>query len=171
MMSAKQAAGSTAKKGAKRDAKNFDACYRGAMHVSTEKWHGIPASSFRCAMVSACRLVGFKMTIAKLSVFVVADGYDSIDQQGLIRITKGKPRRVDSYVKNETGVADIRPRPHWDPGWEAQVKIQFDADQFTTQDVLNLLMRVGMQVGIGAGRPDSSKSTGMGWGTFEIVGD
>jgi hypothetical protein len=28
--------------------------------------------------------------------------------------------------------------------------------------------RVGAQVGIGEGRPDSKNSTGMGWGTFEI---
>jgi hypothetical protein len=76
---------------------------------------------------------------------------------------------VDSYVRNETGVADIRPRAHFDPGWEAEVRIQYDADQFTLTDVTNLLLRVGKQVGVGAGRPDSTKSTGMGWGTFEIV--
>ena len=32
----------------------------------------------------------------------------------------------------------------------------------------NLIARAGMQVGICEGRPDSSNSTGMGWGTFEI---
>jgi len=33
-----------------------------------------------------------------------------------------------------------------------------------------LLARVGMQVGIGEGRPDSKNSAGMGWGLFEVVG-
>ena len=37
-----------------------------------------------------------------------------------------------------------------------------------TQDVTNLLMRVGQQVGIGEGRPDSKNSAGMGWGTFNV---
>jgi len=35
--------------------------------------------------------------------------------------------------------------------------------------VTNLLARMGMQVGIGAGRPDSTDSAGMGWGTFRIA--
>ena len=52
--------------------------------------------------------------------------------------------------------------------WSAKVRIKFDADLFTTTDVANLLMRVGMQVGVCEGRPDSKNSVGMGWGTFEV---
>jgi hypothetical protein len=47
--------------------------------------------------------------------------------------------------------------------------VSFDADQFALGDIGNLLVRVGMQVGIGEGRPDSKKSAGMGWGLFEVV--
>ena len=54
-------------------------------------------------------------------------------------------------------------------GWEADVRIRYDGDQFTASDVVNLLARAGLQVGIGEGRPDSKKSTGMGWGLFEIA--
>ncbi len=112
------------------------------------------------------------MTLAKLSVFVVADGYerDRFGTQPLVKITKGKPERTDFAVRNATGVADIRPRPMWAEGWEAVVTIRFDADQFTLSDVTNLLARRGEQVGIGAGRPDSKDSAGMGWGTFRIGG-
>jgi hypothetical protein len=48
------------------------------------------------------------------------------------------------------------------------LRFRYDADQFTASDVVNLIARAGMQVGICEGRPDSSNSTGMGWGTFEI---
>ena len=48
-------------------------------------------------------------------------------------------------------------------------EIRWDADQFTLDDVTNLLSRVGLQVGIGEGRPDSKNSAGMGWGLFEIA--
>lgn len=168
MMKAKQEAGSQAKKGTKRDPKDFEKGYVGSMHIMDDGSKGIPASSFRAAMISACRLVGFKMTIAKLSVFVIADGIDKDDGSALVRITKGEPKRVDSFVKNETGVADIRPRAHWDPGWEAILTVKFDADQFSQTDVHNLLTRVGVQVGVGAGRPDSKSSTGQGWGTFDV---
>src|SRR5262245_20261452 len=71
-----QVAGSQAKKGKKREPKDFDACYEESKHISRDGWCGIPAPGFRTAMVDACRLVGFKMTHAKLGVFVVADGYD-----------------------------------------------------------------------------------------------
>lgn len=169
-MAEKQAAGSVAQKKVKRDAKDFDACVKEATHFSEDGWCGLPASAFRAGLISTCRLLGFPMTLAKLSVFVLADGYerDRFGVTPLVKITKGKPRRTDFAVRNETGVADIRPRPMWDEGWEAVVTIRFDADQFTLQDVTNLLARMGEQVGIGAGRPDSKDSTGMGWGTFRL---
>jgi hypothetical protein len=169
-MAADQAAGPAAKKRTKREAKDFDLCVREATHVAEKGWCGIPASAFRCGLISTCRLLGFPMTLAKLSVFVVADGYerDRFGVQPLVKITKGKPQRTDFAVRNATGVADIRPRPMWLEGWEAIVTIRFDADQFTLDDVTNLLARMGEQVGIGAGRHDSRDSAGMGWGTFAI---
>ena len=165
----KQEAGSQGKKGKKREAKDFEQCYEDAMHVSEDGWHGIPAPAFRNAMISACRMAGFTMTHAKLAVKVLEDGFDADDASPLVKITKGKPQYFESPVRNATGVADIRARPMWKPGWEAVVTIQFDADQFSLDDVGNLMARVGLQVGIGEGRPDSKKSAGMGWGLFSLV--
>lgn len=172
-MAADQAAGSTAAKRSKREPKDFEAAWKEALHVAEDGWFGIPAAAFRQALISACRLLGFPMTLAKLSVFVMADGYE-VDRFGrtpLVKITKGEPRRTDFPVRNDDGSADIRPRPMWQEGWEACVTLQYDADQFTLQDVTNLLARVGMQVGVGAGRPDSKTSAGQGWGTFKAMGD
>lgn len=162
----KQAAGSQANKNRKRDPKDFDKLYKEAMHTSTAGWHGIPAPAFRNAMISACRIVGFKMTIAKLSLFVHADGFDADDGMPLVKIA-GKPRMHEGLVKNETGVADIRCRPMWEE-WSCNLRVRWDASQFSAQDVVNLLARVGSQVGIGAGRPDSENSPGVGWGLFEV---
>ena len=170
MMMAVQRAGSTAKKGrGKREPKDFQECYERAKHISDDGWCGIPAPAFRNAMVSACRICGFQMTKAKLCVFVEADGYDANEGTPLVKITKGEPKYHDQAVRLETGVIDIRPRPMWGPGWEADLRIRFDADMFTTSDIANLLMRVGQQVGIGEGRPDSKKSCGQGWGLFQHV--
>jgi hypothetical protein len=164
-----QELGSQSRKGRKREPKNFTEVYEAAMHKSREGWHGIPASAFRNAMISACRTVGFKMTIAKLSVFVKADGFDARDGTPLVRITKGEPRRHLAPARNDNGSTDIRCRPMWVDGWEADVHLTWDADQFAAVDVMNLLARVGQQVGIGEGRPDSRKSAGLGWGLFEVV--
>ena len=167
-MKEKMLAGSTAKGKKVREARNFDDDFEQAKHVSEQGWVGIPASSFRQAIISACRLVGFRMTLAKLSVFVAADGFDRVDGIPLIKLQAGEPERTEMAVRNATGVADIRVRPMWRE-WAAEVKVSYDADQFTLQDVTNLMQRVGMQVGIGEGRPDSRDSAGLGWGTFVLA--
>ncbi len=162
-----QEAGSTAKAGKKRDPKDFTACYEAAKHVSDEGWCGIHAAAFRNACISACRACGFVMTHAKLAVFIDPDGFDREDGTPLVKITKGEPRMWVADARNATGVVDLRARPRWDE-WGCDLKVRFDADMFTKGDVVNLIARVGMQVGIGEGRPDSKKSAGLGFGLFTI---
>lgn len=166
-----QEAGSTAKKGSKREPKDFQREYEDACHVSEEDWHGIPASALRAAMIRACSLCGFHMTVGKVSVFVLPDGKDRATGDDLVRITHGEPSQFEAVAKNTDGSADIRVRPRWEAGWKATVRVRYDADQFTVSDVANLLLRAGMQVGIGEGRPCSRKGTGMGWGLFQFSGD
>lgn len=167
-MRAKMEAGSQARKGAKREPRDFDADYRAAMHKTADGRCGIPAPAFRNAMIDACRLTGYHMTQAKMSVFCLADDCDADDATPLVFIA-GTPEKFIVATRNATGVADLRARPRWAPGWTADVRIQFDADQFSIEDVANLLSRAGAQVGIGAGRPFSKKSAGMGWGTFRVA--
>lgn len=164
----KQAAGSTAQSKKKRDPKDFDKLYENATYRATDGSYGMPASAFRNACVSACRLVGFKMTHAKLAIFVQADTYDE-DGTPLVKITKGKPKMHVGPARNANGSIDLRARPMWSPGWQARVLVEFDADVFTPTDVANLFDRVGKQVGVGEGRHDSRESCGLGWGTFRIV--
>jgi len=150
-----------------REPKDSDATFNAARYVAKQGWDGFPASSIRNALISACRLVGFKMTLAKMSVFVIADGYDKDEPQiPLIKID-GKPTRQDDMARVETGQPYVTIRAAYHD-WKATVKVRWDADQFTVEDVSNLLARVGMQVGIGEGRPDSKNSAGMGWGLFEV---
>lgn len=168
MMMDKMAAGSTAKKGGKREARDFDADFEGAKHISTEGWVGVPASAIRTACIDVCRMVGFKMTLAKMSIFIVADGIDKIDGQPLVKlISKNEPEKTHMPVRNQTGVADIRVRPMWRT-WKLNITVRFDADQFTAEDVANLIARAGEQCGIGEGRPYSKESNGLGYGTFRI---
>jgi hypothetical protein len=166
-MMEKQAAGSTARGKKKRDAKDFDAAFNEARHISTDGWDGVHAGAFRSGMISACRLVNFKMTLAKMSVFVEPHGFDRIDGTPLVRILGPEPIRSDLPTRNATGVIDIRTRPMWRE-WEMDVTVRFDADQFTATDIANLMSRVGEQVGIGEGRADSKNSAGVGWGSFRI---
>lgn len=152
-----------------REAKNTEATFNEARYVHKDGWDGFHAGSIRNAMISACRLVGFKMTLAKMSLFVIADGPDKDEPQiPLIRILGCKATLQTDMARVETGQPYVTVRAAYHD-WSAKLRIRWDADQFTAEDVSNLLMRVGQQVGIGEGRPDSKNSAGMGWGTFDLV--
>jgi len=163
----KHIAGSTAKGKKVTEARDIEQDFKDATHMDAEGHYGIPAAAFRSAMISACRLVGFQMTKAKLSVFVEADSIDKEDGSPLVYI-EGKPEMHKAHVRLESGVTSVAIRPMW-RDWSAKVKVKWDADQFTKEDLINLLSRAGIQVGIGEGRPDSKKSHGMGWGVFEVT--
>ncbi len=163
------AAGATAKSKKVRKARDYDADFKSAMHISSDGWNGHPASAFRNACIDACRLVGFKMVQAKMSIFVRPEGFDSQDGSPLVRINGSKPERSEMAARNANGSTDIRVRPMWRT-WNMTLNMQYDADQFTAQDVANLLERAGQQVGIGEGRHFSRESYGMGFGTFTIKG-
>lgn len=161
-------AGSTTKKGKNREPKDFDLAFRHATHRGPKGEYGIPASALRSAMISACKMVGYAMTRAKLALMIVADFYSVGDNTPMIRL-KQEPKMDISPVRNSDGSPDLRARPMWNPGWSTDVTVRFDADQFQLSDVANLMLRVGLQVGIGEGRNDSKKSAGCGWGSFIVL--
>jgi len=163
-----QEAGSTAKSKKTRDPKDFDALYEGAKHISNEGWEGIHAAAFRNAAISACRACGFKMTHAKLAFMVLSDGFDRVDAAPLVRLTSGEAEPWTAPTRNATGVVDLRCRPLYRE-WSATLRIRYDAGMLTDSDVVNLLARVGLQVGIGEGRPDSKQSAGLGFGLFKLI--
>lgn len=168
MMRATQEAGSTAKSKKAREPKDFDALFENAKHVSEDGWEGIHAAAFRNGAISACRACGFKMTHAKLAFSVHADGYDRVDGAPLVRLTHGEAEQYVAPTRNATGVVDLRCRPMYRK-WGANLRIKYDAGMLTAADVSNLIVRVGLQVGIGEGRPDSKASAGLGFGLFSVV--
>jgi hypothetical protein len=162
-----QKAGQQARAKKVRKPRDFDSDYEAAKHISDEGWLGIPAGAFRTAMIDVMRLVGFKMTIGKISIFIEADGYDSQSGQPLVKID-GDVERNEYAARNDNGGCDIRVRPLWRK-WSVALRVRYDADQLSLTDIANLLSRAGMQCGIGEGRPNSRDSNGCGWGTFEIA--
>jgi hypothetical protein len=170
-MEEKQVQGQQTVKRAKHGPKDFDKLYEDAQYrPQGTKWPNgaIPATAIKAAMIAACRLVDFKMTESKQVFRILQDGFDPTCRIPLVRITKGTPKPFKQALRNANGNPDIRVRPLWEPGWEAVVRIEYDGDRLTDQDIGNLLLRAGMQVGIGAGRPASKNCAGCGWGTFKL---
>jgi hypothetical protein len=164
-------AGSAGAKRKIREKLDEQAVYTAARYVSKEGWDGFNAAAVRGAMVKACSITTppFKMTLAKMCIFAIADGRDAQEPEfSLIKIN-GAHRMLQSVARVETGQPYITIRPCYDE-WSAKLHIRFDADQFSFQDIANLLARVGEQVGFCEGRPASTDSCGMGWGTFRVKG-
>jgi len=168
-MKASQEEGTRARKMKRsRDPKDFHAQFRGSLHISREGWYGLPCSSFRNAMIDACRTVDFAMTRAKYFIFVEADGYDANDGTPLVKIN-GEPVPDERIGKLASGASDILVRGRFDEWW-ADVTIKWDADSLSANDIVNLLARAGVHCGVGAGRPNSKNSAGIGMGTFMVEG-
>lgn len=150
-----------------RQPREFKKDFENASHRSREGWYGLPAASFRNGLIETCRMCGFKMTIAKMSVFIEADGYEAQSGDPLVRLKVKEPRMDLRPARNANGGMDIRARPMWDE-WSCVVRIRFDEAQFSVTDITNLLHRMGAQNGIGEGRANSTESAGCGWGSFRI---
>jgi len=162
-----QRAGKTSQSKKKREPKQFEELFEAARYQAAEGWDGIHAAALRNAMISACSIVDFKMTRAKKGIFIKPEGFDAQDGTPLIRIWGPPPVMWIAPVRNADGSFDLRPRPRWDE-WELHPHIEYDADMFTLSDITNLVMRVGFQVGLGEGRPDSKRSAGIDYGHFRI---
>jgi hypothetical protein len=161
-----QREGDRARNRRRRESRDFEGDVEAAKHIAAEGWCGIPAAAFRNALISACKVAGFAMTRAKLTIFVIPDGFDAIDGMPLVKIS-GQPKTHKSFGRNDNGSIDLRWRPVW-PQWSCALGLRWDADQFSVSDVVNLTARAGLQVGVGEGRPDSRDSNGLGLGLWEI---
>lgn len=125
-----------------REPKSTDEIFAESRYTSAKGWDGVHAAAFRNGMIDACRLVNFKMTLAKCSVFVEADGWDKAEPQiPLVRIY-GEAIKQEDVGRVETGQPYVTVRAAYHD-WKAKVRIRWDADQFTLSDVSNLLARVG----------------------------
>lgn len=169
-MKQKMETGKAAQTGKDRSPKKVEDIFEEARYRSKEGWDGFKASAIRNSMIAACRLINYPMTLAKMSVVCIEDGWDRVEPQvPLVRIY-GKAEMQQDWARTSTGEPYLCIRPAFYK-WHANVQLRWDADQFTLEGITSLLTRAGLQVGICEGRLFSPKSAGMGWGLFEIVND
>lgn len=170
---ATQQAGSQAGTKKKRQPKDFERNYEEAKYrgkTGKEEWLGINASGIRIGCIETCRVAGFVMTKAKMSVFCIEDGIDIIDHSTPLVRVYGEPEMVIDPVRNDNGSVDLRARVCFKE-WRINARVRFDEDQFSPSDILNLMIRVGQQNGLGEGRMNSKNGCGTGNGVFVVDTD
>jgi len=136
----------------------------GSSPKSKNPKYGLVAAGFKKAMVRAAKPIdGIAMTDVQQNIFV----YDEAD--GLVPIKCSKPRMREDIVSIGKGTGktpDLRYRGEY-KDWSAKLRIRYNADFFTSEEVLNLLSHAGLSVGWGEMRPEK----GYDHGIYDIQGD
>jgi len=134
-----------------REKKDPQRDYEESLYKLPNGKFGFPAVAFKSAAVSACRFVeGVKMTEARGSFHIIGD---------MIEI-QGEPSMREDMVKVGMGLPDIRYRAEFKK-WKAKVKIRYNANAVSQEQVVNLFNVSGFGIGVGDWRPERDGSFGM----------
>ena len=130
-----------------------------AVHTTSKGKVGFPAAGFKRGMIESATFVGDKFFSKKL----ISGGVRIINaDEGLIPITY---KKQDVLQHNIGSNVKFTPQFH---GWGCDLVIQYDANNISAQDIVNLLNYAGFYIGVGAWRPKGRDGGSGEFGTFEV---
>ena len=135
-----------------KEAKDPQRDYEGAFYRTEDGKYGFPTVAFKSAAVSAGGRFsdGLKMTELRGSFFV----------EGEMTEILGEPRMREDMVRVGMGTADIRYRPEF-VKWSTTLKIKYNADAISLDQLVNIFNLAGFGVGVGEWRPEKDGQFGM----------
>jgi hypothetical protein len=140
-------------------AKDPEADFNDARYVVDGK-DCFPAAALKKAIVKAGALADEKMTVLRVSIFVIG----SLGNGQFIEILNAKPEKREDMVKINRGLtSDMRYRPQY-VDWKAEFDIDYNANIITPQKLFNFINIAGFSIGICEWRPEKSGE----FGRFEI---
>jgi len=145
-------------KGRKED-RDPEAEFQAARHLRPDGTDGFPAAGLRLGAVEAvtwCQGITKKLVNGLLFV-------TDVDGSNLMRIYSEPPVCVTDTVrigKFGSKTADLRYRPYYED-WFMKVKVLFDPSALSQEQVVNLINRAGMSIGLGDWRPQKGGVNGM----------
>lgn len=171
------------KSSAGREKKNPIEDFKGSLYYLPNKaGFGIPAPSFKAAIVSAANDVDMKMTEVKRALHVSSyhvpivaeplpkelwsDDDHEYAKQIEFEHKFGCSMRRD-MVRLESGVADVRFRGSW-PNWKCTLQVEYNEAVLTAEQVVNLISAAGYGCGIGEWRPSSPNVRSGEFGRFSV---
>lgn len=142
----------------KKQLRDMDAEYDKAFHKLSNGEIGFPAQGFKSAMIESTSFVGSRDFSKKL-----LKGIQIINSEGndLIPIKYKKISKLKHYPK--AGNTKISPMLE---DWECELVIQYDMNNISPQDLVNLLNYAGFYYGIGIWSPRAK--CGGKYGMYEI---
>jgi len=134
-----------------REKKDPQRDYEESLYKLPNGKNGFPAVAFKSAAVNACRFVeGIKMTEARGAFHIVGD---------MVEIM-GEPSMREDMVKVGMGASDIRYRAEFKK-WKVKIRIRYNANAISQEQVVNLFNVSGFGIGVGDWRPERDGSFGM----------
>lgn len=144
----------------KKELRNYDEEYESCFYYTEDKKYGFPSSGFMGAMLDACVALDVAKTQVKRSIRLLGDIYELT--------YKKVNRRVDHPRRSgRNSTPDTRHRPEF-VDWTCELTIQYDVNQITPDQIINLINQAGFSTGIGDWRPGSPKSSGT-HGMFQVM--
>jgi len=129
--------------------------YEACIHYCDDGTPGFPGGGFKKSLVRAAQGLDMKMTEAR-SMFQVMDDLVPIE---------GEHRMRTDMVRLNGKTADVRYRAEF-PNWRANLRIRFNPNRISANQLATLVRLAGFSVGVGEYRPEKGGS----WGTFDIDG-
>jgi len=135
-----------------KEAKDPQRDYEEAFYRLPNGKPGFPTIAFKQAAVSAGGRFsdGLKMTELRGAFFI----------EGELAEIIGEPRIREDMVRVGMGTADIRYRPEF-PQWGTTLKISYNADAISLDQLVNIFNLAGFGVGVGEWRPERDGQFGM----------
>ena len=139
--------------------RNFDKEYEQCFYLTSKKEYGIPVGAFVSSVLDTCIALGIYKTQVKRAMRIVGD---------VVPIKYKKlNRRIDNPKRSgRNKTPDVRHRPEF-IDWNVELLIQYDEEQITPEQIVNLINSAGFTSGIGDWRPSAPKSTGT-HGMFRV---
>jgi len=143
--------------------------YTNVGETEEEQWDGFPAAAFKIAMVQAAAVVGVKSTDLKKMLFIVPEG-TAVTGEQLVRLETSQPEAQTNFPRNDKGMRCASPCVVYKK-WQCKVRVKHPADIIDADNLLRLMQAAGAYIGVGIGRPFSSKGNGGSNGTFQVAGE
>jgi hypothetical protein len=122
--------------------------------------YGFPAGGIKAALIEAAHKdIGLDKKLLRKSLFVRPD--DKVNN--LIAMETEEPIMREDVVRIGQSQTDIRYRPEF-LDWAMTLKLEFDSQSLSQENILNLIERAGFGVGLGEWRPEK----GGEYGRFSV---
>lgn len=112
---------------------------------------GFPAVAFKAAAITAVTTIGALTKVAARQAFHIAGEF--------VPLIGPPPSMREDMARVGMGTADIRFRGEFKP-WGAILPIEFNANVFSAEQVVNLIHAGGFGVGVGDWRPEKDGVSG-----------